>query len=326
MEFVARGERAIYREVADVLAASEQIGARDGPVRQAADSRSRLLPDVLRWADARWGMIGARGGDRVRYNHPMTQRPARLSHPYANVIGPSSPVQRAIRALESIVSNAPSTRAGTSESRSAASLLAVHLLHCLNGVGLLNAAGHHSAAVAMFRPIEDALDCFAAVSLDADAAERWHQGQLKASDAAKVWVAIFPTLVEHDEFTLAEYRRLVRSQFNDYSHCHPRLTHWNLYLRPDAPATATAELNVAGAVIDSCGHRIDAHLTASLWEFIHILDVSLVGIQDVAYAAREELDGTKGEIATILEMHRKNGCFDVLTAPEFRQLGTTDNQ
>ncbi len=256
----------------------------------------------------------------------MTERSARLSHPYENVIGPSSPVQRAIRALESIVSSAPFTKAGTSASRSAASLLAVHLLHCLNGVGLLNAAGHHSAAVAMFRPIEDALDCFAAISLDADAADRWHSGQLKASDAAKVWVAILPTLFEHDEFTLAEYRRIVRSQFNDYSHCHPRLTHWNLYLPPDSPETGVAQLNVAGAVIDSCGHRIDAHLTASLWEFIHILDVSLVGIQEVAQAEREVLNGTKGEIAAILEIHRKNGCYDVLNAPELRLFGVTQDQ
>ena len=55
--------------------------------------------------------------------------------------------------------------------------------------GMINAAGYHSAAVTLMRSIEDALDClFAVVQSDINA-NKWLNGELKASQAARTWTA-----------------------------------------------------------------------------------------------------------------------------------------
>lgn len=237
-------------------------------------------------------------------------------------IGPSSPIRRCLSAVEEIIRQTQIPKAGTAASRSAAAILATHALHCMRGAGMLNGAGHHSAAAALFRPIEDAIDCFAAVSLIEGAAERWQDGKLKASDAAKLWVATTSESFEHDvAHSLDDYRRRIRAQFNDYSHCHPRLAEWNLYLRPVAePAGTTLELNF-GSVIDTCAHRIDAHISASVWEFVDLLSAAFRSNETPQPGEHwAALDQLKPEFQAILDRHRSHGCFDVLISPEISQL------
>ncbi len=80
-------------------------------------------------------------------------------------IEPNSPVRATFRWIESFLISDPCPDLKTDASRSAAILIATHLLHTLQAAGNLNVSGFHSAAVVLFRPLEDALDCFAAVLL-----------------------------------------------------------------------------------------------------------------------------------------------------------------
>ena len=61
----------------------------------------------------------------------------------------------------------------------------------------------------MLRPLEDALDCFAAVTMVKGAAERWSARNLKPSDAAKTWIE-----TAGDSF-LAGYRKTLRGRSRD---------------------------------------------------------------------------------------------------------------
>ncbi|MGB0094372.1 MAG: hypothetical protein WBP81_17805 [Solirubrobacteraceae bacterium] len=102
-----------------------------------------------------------------------------LQKPYSGVVGASSPVQQAIGLLCKLVDDEPAPR--VAGGRSSALLLATHVVLLLRAAGQLNAAGFHSPAAALFRPIEDALDCFAAVSPVDGCAEAWENGHLKAN-------------------------------------------------------------------------------------------------------------------------------------------------
>ena len=120
----------------------------------------------------------------------------------------------ALDVLQELISVAPMPRAGSSDSQRAAELVGRHLIWLVLAAADANERGRHSAALALFRSMEDALDCFAAVSLVPGAAERWLQGDLRASDAAKLW--------EPEEVRLATgevtkgYRKTLRGFFNNF--------------------------------------------------------------------------------------------------------------
>lgn len=108
----------------------------------------------------------------------MNEQQSRLSLPGINAYGPGSPVLRARNWIKDFLATAPQPDIGTA-AKSDALLVGNHLLHLISGCGLLNGSGFHSAAVVLLRPMEDALDCFAAVSLIKDAAEQWSARRLK---------------------------------------------------------------------------------------------------------------------------------------------------
>ncbi len=112
----------------------------------------------------------------------------------------NSPVQKALRVLERLFAAAPQPRVPTgTATRACGELLGRHVLNLVGACGELNLSGSHSAAVTLFRPLEDALDCLAAVTLVAGAADRWLADDLKPSEAAKLWVgraSIKPTTGE----------------------------------------------------------------------------------------------------------------------------------
>jgi hypothetical protein len=155
-------------------------------------------------------------------------------------------------------------------------LVGVHLLHLIRGFGLLNGTGLHSAAVSLLRSLEDALDCFAAVTLIRGAAEAWDDGRLKASDAAKEWTLVVDDL-QPKGMSLADYRKYLRRDFNAYSHCSYALCEWNLFFNPRAKDEGNGklqgrlELNTSGWIIDLNGHAIDAFETAHVLEFLAII-------------------------------------------------------
>ena len=110
-----------------------------------------------------------------------------LQLPFSDIIGRKSPVQQAIKLCWQLINDRPETVSGTKESKSSSALILTHLLGLMESAGMLNCRGRHSSAITLLRAIEDALDCFAAVGISHEAALKWQDGKLKASDAARIW-------------------------------------------------------------------------------------------------------------------------------------------
>jgi hypothetical protein len=233
-----------------------------------------------------------------------------LQKPYSGVVGASSPVQHVIGLLCKLVDDEPAPR--VAGGRSSALLLATHVVLLLRAAGQLNAAGFHSPAAALFRPIEDALDCFAAVSLVDGCAEAWENGHLKASEAAKKWTEN-PEDQRNVSFlnanlsTIAEYRKALRLQYNDFAHCHPRLANWNVYGLSLEPGRWTLRLNTAPNRIARNAHAIDAHLTASILELLDHVERAYASYfrHDPAFAS--EFADAQARTEAILLEHSQNG-------------------
>lgn len=240
-------------------------------------------------------------------------------------IGPSSPVQKACYWIQDFFSDPPRPDIGSDAAHSNASLIGIHLLHIIRGCGLLNGTGYHSAAVTLLRPMEDALDCFAAVLLVDGAAETWANDKLKASDAAKKWTKL-PTDMFHPSVSLPEYRKYLRGAFNKYSHCSRELCNWNLFFVPRSKDTntggtiGTLELNTTPHIIDSNGHSIDAFVTAHLIEFIAVIKKGYSKeLSDKGDSLSLLLSYEKG-IVDIMEKHNAHHCQEVRVPPEISRL------
>ncbi len=134
----------------------------------------------------------------------------RLLAPGEDVVGPTSPVQRALRWLVTFFADKPIPNTGDGAAQNAALGLATHLLHLLRGFGMLNLNGYHSVAASLLRSFEDALDCFAAVILVEGAAEKWSNTELRASDAARVWTPLVPDIAARG-VSLSEYRKTLHA-------------------------------------------------------------------------------------------------------------------
>ena len=129
-----------------------------------------------------------------------------LQPPFSDIVGESSPVQKAIKMIWEIFANHPLPNNKSIASQSAAEQIVLHLLGTMNSIGMINAAGYHSAAVTLMRSIEDALDClFAVVQSDINA-NKWLNGEFKASQAARTWTA---DKVVDQSIPLGDYRKSI---------------------------------------------------------------------------------------------------------------------
>ena len=248
-----------------------------------------------------------------------------LSLTGAKAVGPSSPVQQTLRLLRDFLSSEPTPDIATASSKSNGLLVGNHLLHLIDACGLLNGSGLHSAAVVLLRPLEDALDCFAALTLVKGAAERWSEREIKPSEAAKLWTVAAGDIFSPANSTLPEYRKTLRGQFAHYMHCSYDLCLWDLYFSPRVrdPETGhlsgTYELNQPGQVIDLNAHAIDAHLIAHLLEFLTILKRAYSLALGQEPGRSRELDRLEIEIVHIMEWHNEHKCQNVLVPPEWRR-------
>ena len=191
-----------------------------------------------------------------------------LQPPFSDIVGESSPVQKAIKLIWEIFANHPLPNNKSIASQSAAEQIVLHLLGTMNSIGMINAAGYHSAAVTLMRSIEDALDClFAVVQSDINA-NKWLNGELKASQAARTWTA---DKVVDQSIPLGDYRKNIRHGLNKYSHCSPNQTSWNIYRKSDEEGTYRLELNYQHAVISKNGYYIDRYLCIHLYELMDSL-------------------------------------------------------
>lgn len=188
-----------------------------------------------------------------------------LQPPFSDIVGECCPVQKAIKMIWETFVNHPVPNNKSTASQTAAEQIVLHLLGTMNSIGMINAAGYHSAAVTLMRSIEDALDClFAVVHSDINA-NKWLNGELKASEAAREWTE---NKVIDQAMPLGDYRKNIRHGLNNYSHCSPNQTNWNIYRKNDKKGTCSLELNYQHAVISTNGYYIDRYLCIHLYELM----------------------------------------------------------
>ena len=238
------------------------------------------------------------------------------------VVGSSSPVQQALRLIERIVGGMPVPDAGEG-ARSASQMIANHLLHLFHGAGALNLLGHHSPVVALFRQMEDALDCFLAVCLVRGAAGKWENDDLKASEAAALVDQHFGgeqlRLSTGGTTTWGEYRKALRQRFNMLAHCSPGLTEYNLGLVP-AGDRYKVDLVLPGDASDRNAHQLDAFLTAHMGEMLQAMlwshQAHLVHNSDL----RLQIENLVEEVRRVMNDHELHRCHDMTGPAELRGL------
>jgi hypothetical protein len=256
----------------------------------------------------------------------VTDLQPRLSLPGSKAVGPSSPIVQSLALVRELLASEPEPDIGTPSARSAGLLVGNHLLQLIRACGLLNGSGLHSAAVTLFRPLEDALDCFAAVTLVTGAAERWSARDLKPSDAAKLWTGVAPAAMTPTAGTLGDYRKVLRGQFAHYMHCSYDLCLWDLHFSPQDrdPETdsvsGTVQLNSQALVIDANAHAIDAHLTAHLLEFVAVVQHAYRLALERTPSRAAELVQLIPQVTEIMERHDEHKCQNVLAPPEWRRV------
>lgn len=245
-----------------------------------------------------------------------------LQMPFQDIIGENSPVQQALKHLRILADEKPMPNANSDQSKSASALILTHLLGLCNSTGLINCRGYHSAAITMFRPIEDATDCFAAVALNVNAAKNWIEGNLKSSDAAKIWTNAV-NLVMSDGIYLSEYRKIIRHALNNYSHCTPNQANWNVYLESIDEKKCMMELNTKPLVINMNAYYIDRYLCTHLYELIEIIFIAFSEYFKDHYSLKERFEGLRIEIEKIVVDFLgfiESEKIDVSIAPEIGRL------
>jgi hypothetical protein len=174
--------------------------------------------------------------------------------------------------------------------------------------------------------MEDALDCYAAIIFVPSAAQDWEADNLKASEAGKKWVMHASDLITHDNISLDEYRKRIRSDFNSYAHGSRALCEWNLFFKPyakpedKAEVEGTLEINFEPDVIELNGHAIDAYETAHLLEFLAITQRGYSRFLSTHASYRNSLADLLPKIEKIMISHDAHGCQEVRVPPEIAKL------
>ena len=221
----------------------------------------------------------------------------RLQPPLSDIIGNSSPVQKPIKLILDIFSNHPMPDNQSMTSQTAAEQIALHLLGTMNSIGLVNALGYHSTAVTLLRSIEDALDCLFAVVQSDTNANKWLNGELKASEAAREWTT---NRIINQSLPLGDYRKNIRQGFNNFSHCSPFQTNWNIYRESDIDGTCMLILNYQHAVIKTNGVFIDRYLCIHLYEFMEYLPIYYSGYFEKNKKTKTIFNNLKNEVEAII--------------------------
>ncbi len=208
----------------------------------------------------------------------------------------------ALDAVTCIVRKRPRPQIDTEVAQFSAHVIANHLIFLILTASDANFAGRHSAAISLFRNMEDALDCFGAVALIPGAAEKWTKGKLKASQAAKLYEGKLGTIKLSTGETAIDYRKELRSYFNSYAHCTPYLTDWDLYPhfdREDIKKLFNNEqeegiipelrVNTGDRLLQENAVRIGAFLAAHTLEFSHLIEMGYKNFLNSHKALQKEL-------------------------------------
>lgn len=243
----------------------------------------------------------------------------RLQKPFSDIIGEKSPVQKMIKLAWHFAEIKPETVANTIESKLASALILTHLLGLMESAGLINGRGFHSSAITLLRAIEDATDCFAAVGIDGNASVKWNEGELKSSDAAKIWT------VNSNSYNAnsSEYRKMIRTSLNSYSHCTPQQANWNIYLETDGENKCKMELNTKPMVININAYYIDRYLCIHIFELIEVIKMVYSTYIKENPNLKNQISDLQKEIEDIildfLKFIRKEK-LDIMIAPELLRI------
>ena len=128
---------------------------------------------------------------------------------------------------------------------------------------------------------------------------------------------------------MADYRKMIRTALNQYSHCTPEQANWNIYLESIGNGRCTAELNTESMVININSYYIDRYLCIHLYELINvILDVYsdyLKSHMDI----KRQIKKAKDEIVLVIEEFLKfinKEKLDISVAPELLGIKRCQNK
>ncbi len=243
-----------------------------------------------------------------------------LQAPFSDIVGETSPIQKTIKIFWKLAVEKPETTAGTMESKSSAALILTHLLGLMDTAGFTNCRGFHSAAITLLRAIEDATDCYAAVGVSSDATLRWMAGKLRGSDAAKIWT---PNRRATNIENMGEYRKYIRAFLNNYSHCSPEQTHWNVYLESTSNNRCTMELNTDPKVINLNAYYIDRYLCVHIYELVDVVFMVYEKYLEENISCKNELITLQHEIEDVVKdflQYIESEQIDISVAPEISRI------
>ncbi len=224
---------------------------------------------------------------------------------------------RAINALTQIVRKNPKPQVDTEVAQFSANAIANHLIFLILTASDANIAGRHSVAISLFRNMEDALDCFGAVTLIQGAAEQWVQDKLKASQAAKLYESKLGVIKLSTGERAIDYRKNLRSHFNQYAHCTPYLIDWDIYPHFDREdikklfnnklkEDISPELKVnPGLLLSQNAYRIGDFLAAHTLEFAHLTNIGYENFLKSHRKLKRELRETTNKLENTLKKRIK---------------------
>lgn len=236
----------------------------------------------------------------------------------------------AINALTRIVRKNPTPQVDTEVAQFSAHAIANHLIFLIFTASDANIAGRHSVAVSLFRNMEDALDCFGAVTLIPGAAEKWARGKLKASQAARLYESKLGTIKLSTGETATDYRKNLRSYFNEYAHCTPYLTDWDLYplfdqrdikrlFKDELKEDIKSELriNPGDRLLSQNAYRIGDFLVAHTLEFSHLTEMGYENFLKSHKKLKKELRETTNKLEDTMKK-RITAVYLEMPPPEIK--------
>lgn len=123
--------------------------------------------------------------------------------------------------------------------------------------------------------------------------------------------------------SMGDYRRMIRSALNTYSHCTPEQVNWNIYLESTQDNCCTMELNTKPMVININAYYIDRYICIHLYEVINVIFEVYNDYFKSQLNLKRQLQDLSGEITIIIEDFLRfinEEKLDISVAPELLRI------
>ena len=123
--------------------------------------------------------------------------------------------------------------------------------------------------------------------------------------------------------SMGDYRRMIRSALNTYSHCTPEQVNWNIYLESTQDNCCTMELNTKPMVININAYYIDRYICIHLYEVINVIFEVYNDYFKSQLNLKRQLQDLSGEITIIIEDFLRfinKEKLDISVAPELLRI------